>query len=167
MSDASAIRFLCEATVRWQDEPDAIPKLVAMQMRLHAEKAALEADLSAAEARADRLAVENAELRAALVIDGPHCDPEQGCEHPDDCPRGFVCMVCANGWDEGQAERHTPSCFLAAAPDTRGHAILEAAQRVADAWDAYPDGVDIGEVLDAAREVYVALRRPADGGGQE
>lgn len=123
--------------------------------------------LAVAIARATAAEIEVAVLRAALIIEGPHGDPEIGCEHPDDCPRGSICLNCGDGWDEGHPEKHTSSCLLAALPNSRGASIVEAGNRLADAaskqaevWGALVDG-------NALRDAAVAWRQAlgTSGGG--
>lgn len=134
-------------------------KLGCQAWALVPEAQALESDLAAVRARAAALEVENAALRSELTIDGSGCNPEMGCDHPDDCPRGFVCMACGDGWDEGQPERHTASCILASEPGQHGALILEAGDQMAGAVAEHEPLLT--PELQAALDQYRALRRMA------
>jgi hypothetical protein len=118
----------------WFDPPVKIPRPILDSMA---------ADLAQAQARADALAVENAELRAALdalnvVIPDLHevkgFIREQGRE-PDD---GFPIMLCL---DLGDIRRAVD--LLAADPAQRGADLLAAADRLGEAVQRWLDDPDV------------------------
>jgi hypothetical protein len=102
----------------------------------HDRAVAAEAALAESTARADRLAVENAELRAAFI-------QHRTATH-EVAPK--FCKTCR----ESDAVLNRPA-------DTRGAEILGAARDAVATYDQYPDRADVEDVFDSIRTMARAL----------